>query len=198
MLAGPLSTPSPSDNAEATDALLPDRLPMVRSLDPAAALAFRTPLMEHFLSADGKAAGVLTLLGMMFTVLARLVSAVNELLNAGGVRCYVVVGLIIVFAILGLGTVFQAFRTIAPRFPKAPPSLAFFGDIARLTREQYVNAIETMEPRAAVEQMLIYNHTTALICVEKSTQLSRTLRLFRFVSVVWLVLLIMLSYQVFH
>ena len=44
---------------------------MVRHLDPAAALAYRTPVQEHLLSADGKAAGMLTLLGIMFTVLAR-------------------------------------------------------------------------------------------------------------------------------
>ena len=40
--------------------------------------------------------------------------------------------------------VVQAFRTILPRFPKVPPSLAFFGDIARLSREEYVRRVEEL------------------------------------------------------
>src|SRR5437660_12670330 len=114
MSVGAQSNPRPSDRPESIDALLPDRLPMVRSLDPAAALAYRTPLMEHTLSADSKAAGVLTLLGMMFTVLARLGTTVSDLMISRGLLGYISIAMVAAFAACGLGTVVQAFRTIAP------------------------------------------------------------------------------------
>src|SRR2546426_3220900 len=98
------------------DALLPDRVPVAQHLDPAAALAFRTPLHEHVLSADGKAAGVITLLGMMFTVLARFAAQLSDLVKPGPLR-YFVSGLILAFAASALLAVIQSFRTISPRFP---------------------------------------------------------------------------------
>ena len=54
------------NNGETRDAglaiappLLPDHPPMFRHLDPAAALAFRTPLQEHPAAADTKATGAI-------------------------------------------------------------------------------------------------------------------------------------------
>jgi len=179
-------------------AFLPDRLPMVRHLDPAAALAFRTPLMEHFLSADGKAAGILTLMGMMFTVLARLGTAVDQLLRSGGALRYIVLALLLAFAAMALTVVMFCFRTIAPRFPKAPPSLAFFGDIASLSRDEYVRRVRSLNPQQALEQILNYNHTTATICAIKSNHLRQALRLFKGVAGVWLVLVIIVAWRMFH
>jgi len=78
----------------------PDRVPVPSHLDPAAALAFRTPLHEHVLSADGKAAGVITLLGMMFTVVARFGSQLSDLVQAGGAARYLVSALVLGFALM--------------------------------------------------------------------------------------------------
>src|SRR5438552_17951021 len=118
--------PSPSNPPrESLGNILPESLPTPQHLDPAAALAFRTPLHEHVLSADGKAAGVITLLGMMFTVLARFAAQLSDLVKPGPLR-YFFSGLILAFAASALLAVIQSFRTISPRFPKAPPSLAFF------------------------------------------------------------------------
>src|SRR5256885_4087950 len=111
------TTPSSNAANPATAAVFPDRLPVPRHLDPAAALAFRSPLHEHVLSADGKAAGVITMLGLMFTVLAQL----SELVHPGPLR-YFFLALVLGFAALSLCAVVQSFRTISPRFPKAPPS----------------------------------------------------------------------------
>src|SRR6476646_4531214 len=189
------STVDPSNLAPP---FLPDRLPMVRHLDPAAALAYRTPLMEHFLSADGKAAGVLTLMGMMFTVLARLGGAVDQLLRSGAALRYVVFGLLLAFASLALSVVVLCFRTIAPRFPKAPPSLAFFGDIASLSRDEYIQRVRSLSPREALEQILNYNHTTATICTIKAGHLAKALQLFKAVAGGWLILIIILAWRMFQ
>src|SRR5256885_3524795 len=121
------TTPSSNAANPATAAVFPDRLPVPRHLDPAAALAFRTPLHEHVLSADGKAAGVITLLGVMFTVVARFGSQLADFLHAPGAARYAASALVVGFALPALGAVLQSFRTISPRFPKAPSSLAFFG-----------------------------------------------------------------------
>jgi hypothetical protein len=176
--------------------LFPDRLPVARHLDPAAALAFRTPLQEHVLSADGKAAGMLTLLGMMFTVLARLGSPLAEIFGMGGwprIGCALLLG---AFAVLAFGTVVQAFRTISPRFPKVAPSLAFFGDIARLNRDEYVVQMEALSANEALEQMLRYNHTSSIICLSKYRELRRAFRLFEYSFFLWLALVIILATRV--
>src|SRR3954469_16581620 len=166
--------PSPSNPPpQSLGNILPESLPTPRHLDPAAALAFRTPLHEHVLSADGKAAGVITLLGMMFTVVAKFGSQVSDLVQSAGWARYPVAALVLGFAALSLCAVIQSFRTISPRFPKAPPSLAFFGDIAALTREEYVRRVEALPADEALQHMLSYNHTGSLICLEKLRQLRR-------------------------
>ncbi|HEV8604831.1 MAG TPA: Pycsar system effector family protein [Tepidisphaeraceae bacterium] len=178
--------------------ILPDQPPIAGDLDPAAALACRTPVQEHALSADGKAAGVLTLLGIMFTILGRFAGDLGMILRTGGwlrVGMFVLVG---VFAVLALATVLQAFRTISPRFPKALPSLAFFGDIAKLSREEYIARVEAMAPQEALEQMLRYNHTVSMICVEKFRQLRWAFRLFQWTFLCWLMLVIVLGMKVLH
>jgi hypothetical protein len=172
-------------------AVFPDRVAVAQHLDPAAALAFRTPLHEHVLSADGKAAGVITLLGMMFTVLARFATQLSDLVKPGSFR-YFFLGLILGFAGSALCAVVQSFRTISPRFPKAPPSLAFFGDIARLTREEYVARVEALSPDDALRQMLSYNHTASRICVEKLRQLRLGLRTFQWAAACWILLVVIL------
>ena len=198
--APPSNSPAAGEAApQLGEPIFPDRLPAPRHLDPATALAFRTPLQEHVLSADGKAAGILTLLGMMFTVLARLGGPLSDLVQArqGPVR-YVCAALLFGFAGLSLGAVVQAFRTISPRFPTAPPSLAFFGDIARLSREEYVARVEALSAEEALKQMLAYNHTGSRICVEKLLQLRRGIRFFEFAALSWLLLMAVLGYRVFY
>ena len=180
-------TASPSNETP----VFPDRVPVPRHLDPAAALAFRTPLHEHVLSADGKAAGVITLLGMMFTVLARFAANLSDLVQPGPLR-YFFSALVLGFAVLSLLAVVQSFRTISPRFPKAPPSLAFFGDIAALSREEYVARVEALPAEEALRQMLSYNHTASRICVEKLRQLRVGMRCFEWAAGCWLVLVAVL------
>lgn len=170
---------------------------MPAQLDPAAALAFRTPLHEHVLSADGKAAGVITLLGMMFTVVARFGGRVSELVQTPGMTRYAASALVLGFALLSLCAVVQAFRTISPRFPDAPPSLAFFGDIARLTRDEYLRQVESLTAGDALRQMLSYNHTTSQICTEKLRQLRRGLRFFEGAAACWAILIVALVARTF-
>lgn len=170
---------------------------MPSHLDPATALAFRTPLHEHVLSADGKAAGVITLLGMMFTVIARFGPQVSDMVQNSGILRYPASALVLGFALLSLCAVIQSFRTISPRFPKAPPSLAFFGDIAALSREDYLARVESLSADEALQQMLSYNHTASRICVEKLRQLRRGMKFFEAAAVCWAVLVVVLVVRTF-
>jgi hypothetical protein len=191
----PSNGPLAPKHAALAPPVFPDRLPMVKHLDPAAALAFRTPLQEHVQSADGKAAGILTFLGLMCTVLTRFAGTLGTVLRSGLWTKAACVGLLIVFVGCALGTVVQAFRTIAPKFPKAPPSLAFFGDIARLSREEYLERVMALSADAALAQMLSYNHTAASICAGKQRQLQFGLRLFRVTAFCWVLLAAVLAYE---
>src|SRR4051812_12990099 len=151
-------------------------------------LAGKTPVGTETLAADGKAAGVLTMLGIMFTVLARFGPELRDVLHLGSSVRLIAGALLFGFATMALCAVAQAFRTISPRFCKAKPSLAFFAEIARLSREQYTQRATSMTMTEAVEQMLTYNHTAATICVEKFRQLRRALRMFEIAACCWLLL----------
>jgi hypothetical protein len=191
-----MESASPRSGAEMAPATLPDQVATFRDLDPAAALAFRTPLQEHAPAADTKAAAVLTALGIMLTLLARYGTHLTEMLMGRGSEKLLLVALLIGFAGPGLVAIVQAFRTISPRFPPSPPSLAFFGDIARLTREEYVGRVGAISHEEALEQILIYNHTLARICVEKFRHLGRGVRMFRWAFACWLLLIILVNLRI--
>ncbi|HSB61879.1 MAG TPA: Pycsar system effector family protein, partial [Vicinamibacteria bacterium] len=83
----------------------------------------------------------------------------------------------------------HAFHTIAPRFPKAPPSLAFYGDIAKLSREEYVEKVKSLSTEEALDQMINYNHTVSAICVEKFRQLRMGMKAFKAAFPLWALLM---------
>ena len=151
-------------------------------------LAGKTPVGSETQAADGKAAGVLTLLWIMFTVLARFGPELRDVLHMSGPVRVISGTLLFGFATMALCAVVHAFRTISPRFCKAKPSLAFFGEIATLSREEYQDRVAGMTMAEAVEHMLAYNHTAARICVEKFRQLRRALRSFEIAACCWLFL----------
>ncbi len=115
--------------------ILPDHPPTFRHLDPAAALAFRTPLQEHPPAADTNASATLTALGIMFPLLARFERTLSNLLAGHNAVAVATFALLIGFAVLSVGVVMQAFRTFSPRSSKTSPSLAFFRDIAGFGRD---------------------------------------------------------------
>ena len=174
---------------------LPAPAAQVSDYEAAATIACRTPIGSETLGADGKAAGVLTLLGMMFTVLARFGPELGAACRSGGPLRPVCVALLLGFAVWSLGAVAQAFRTISPRFRKAEPSLAFFAEVARLPREEYLDRVESLTMREAVGEILSYNHTAATICAEKFKQLRRALRCFEAAAVCWLLLAALLAFK---
>ena len=171
--------------------------PPTDPLNAAVTLASRTSIGAETMGADGKAAIVLTLLGIMFTVLARFGSEVYALVRHGvGTGTGIVrlsCGVLLVgFAVAGVAAMFQAFRTITPRFRKDKPSLAFFAEIAAMDRETYVRRVESLSMDDAVDQILLYNHTAAAICAEKFKQLGRALWCFEVAAGCWLVLVAVL------
>jgi hypothetical protein len=165
-------------------------------LDAAASLAFQTPLQEHSPAADGKAGALLTLVGLMFSVLAGQSNHLWAILGTPGFQKIVLLGSLLGFGLLALATVIESFRTIAPRFPAAPESLAFFADIARLSRDEYIRRVEAMTPDDALEQILRYNHTLAGICVLKFTRLRIAIRLCRPAFACWLIAMTLISFKV--
>jgi hypothetical protein len=180
---------------KAQPSVLPDQLPVPGRLDPVASLAFRTPLGDHPLSADGKAAAILTLLGLMFSIIGRYAGNVGVMIKSQDWHRPAVLALLGCFALCAFAAVLQAFRTITPRFPKVAESLAFFGDIARLSREEYVRRVEGLTAEQALDQILLYNHTASTILVEKFTQLRRGIRFFQFASVLWVVLMALIGWE---
>ena len=184
-----------STASAAATAEIQRKVASTRQIPPAAVLAYRTPLEQPPLSADGKATTVLTLLGLMFTVLGRFAAVINLMVRNPGWEAAVTFVLLAAFALLAFAAVIQAFRTISPRFPEAAPSLAFFGDIARLSREEYLRQVEGLTSEQALDQMLLYNHTAAVIIVEKLRQLRYCFVWFQAALGVWLMMLAMIAWN---
>jgi hypothetical protein len=183
-------------SAELASPTLPDQVATFRHLDPAAALAFRTPLQEHPPAADTKAAAIITALGIMFTMLAKYGTHLMGMLMGRGFEKYLLTALFLAFSVMSLLSLLQAFRTISPRFPRASSSLAFFGDIARLSREEYLSRVGSISHEQALEEILIYNHNLATICVEKFRHLAKGVRLFCWAFASWLMLIVLLNVKV--
>ena len=179
--------PAPPAEAEAP------RAPEPTGYEAAATLACRTPVGAETSGADGKAAGLLSLLGLMFAILSRFGPELGAALRGGGPLRAACGALLLGFAACALCAVVQAFRTISPRFCKAAPSLAFFGEVARLAPDEYYQRVEAMDMRQAVEQIVAYNHAAATICAEKFKQLHRALRCFEIAAGCWLALAILLA-----
>jgi hypothetical protein len=188
--------PSLTTGVELGPPTLPDQVATFRHLDPAAALAFRTPLQEHPPAADTKAAAILTGMGIMFTMLAKYGTHLVVMLTGGGFEKFLLVVLLLIFAVSSLWAIYQAFLTISPRFPHASTSLAFFGDIAKLSREEYVRRVNEISHAEALEQILTYNHTLATICVEKFRHLGKGIKLFRVSFASWLLLILLVNLKV--
>lgn len=166
-------------------------IPAAKDLDAAFGLAHYTPLQEYRGAADTKAGALLTACGLLFTLLARYsshVTALTEPMSAIAVLVWVLVGGFVIFS---LATVVYAFHTISPRFPDALPSLAFFGDIAALPREEYIARVEAMDQEAALGELVSYNHTLSTIIAEKFRQLDRAIRCFRAAGGCWLGLILL-------
>jgi Pycsar effector protein len=199
------TTPPAMASPEATGlapSLLPDHPPLFRHLDPAAALAFRTPLQEHPPAADTKAAAILTALGIMFPLLAKFGTQLSPILwhdpeqsrTFGTVVLAILAWLTLLgFVFLALGALVQAFRTLSPRIRKTEPSLAFFGDIADLTRDEYIEKVSRISHEEALKNILAYNHNLSIICVEKFAHLAWAIRLFKWAFGCWFILIILIG-----
>jgi hypothetical protein len=192
----------PEPVRETTPAIEPVTAPEQTPADAAATLACRTSIGSETMAADGKAAIVLSLLGIMFTVLARFGSELGFILQHGitktGIVRVLCAIMLLGFSSFSLCAVVQAFRTIVPRFRRDKPSLAFFAEIASMEREEYFAKVESMTMQDALGQILLYNHTAATICAEKYKQLARTLRLFEAAAACWLVLVLVLVFKSLH
>ena len=164
----------------------PDSTAPAKDLDAAFGLAHYTPLQEYRSAADTKAGALLTACGLFFTLLVRFSSHVTALMTPGNVAGAVAGLFLAGFVVCSLATVVYAFHTISPRFPDAPPSLAFFVDIAALSREEYIARVEAMDQECALGELLSYNHTLSNIIAEKFRQLNRAIRCFRAAGIFWL------------
>ena len=188
MRAGSPASPSVLAEASAEEG--------AQDLTAAFDLAYYTPLQEHRAAADTKAGGILTATGLLVTVLARYSSHVMELMSKAPLLAKVALLAVLAgFVLLSIGAVVRAFQTISPRFRGAPESLSFFGDIARLDRDEYIRRVEALSREEALRHMLSYNHTLSTIIVEKFRDLKHAIQLFEGAFLCWLALAALIAWD---
>lgn len=159
-----------------------------------ARLAYFTPVREYPPMGDRKAAMLLGANGLMVSVLLLFSGPIGGIVQGPypwEARLVVVV-LAPLAVLLVLGGWF-AFRALTRPIPPMPPSLAYFPDIAALTREEYRRRVLALDHRRALRDMLHYNYSLAVLSVQRFRLVERSFFCSRATFELWIVLLLMIA-----
>jgi hypothetical protein len=173
---------SPADDREAEALLGPARL------------AYFTPVREYPPLGDRKAAVLLGANGLMVSVLLFFSGPIGRIVEGPSAwKAWLVILVLGPLAILLLLGAWYAFRALTRPIPPMPPSLAYFPDIAALTREEYRRRILALDHRRAVRDMLHYNYSLAVLSVQRFRLVERSLFCSRATFELWIALLLMVT-----
>jgi Family of unknown function (DUF5706) len=159
-----------------------------------ARLAYFTPVREYPPLGDRKAAVLLGANGLMVSVLLFFSRPIGRIVE--GPRPWearLVVTVLTPLVVLLLLGAWYAFRALTRPIPAMPPSLAYFPDIAALTREEYRRRILALDHRRAVRDMLHYNYSLAVLSVRRFRLVERSLFCSRATFELWILLLLMIA-----
>jgi hypothetical protein len=129
----------------------------------------------------------------MFTVIARSSDPIGKLLDRSSSLRFLILALLLAMAGSALWSIMCAFRTISPRFVKTEHSLAFWGDVAALPREEYIRRVSSLTTEEAMKEILTYNHALSSIIVRKHARLRPCLKWFKVSLILWLILMVFVA-----
>lgn len=156
-----------------------------------------TPVREYPPLADRKAVAVLATNGLMLSVLLFFSEAIHGVVVGGedrfGIGRYVVILAVVPFAIALLIGSWAAFRALTMPMPAMPTSMAFFGDIVRLDREEYRSRVKGISYREALTDILHYNYSLAILSLAKFRRINRAIICSKTMVPLWVSILLVLT-----
>ena len=159
-------------------------------------LALYTPVREYPPLGDRKAVAVLGTNGLMLTVALFFSGAINAVVEGDdrfGLGRYVTVIALVPFGCGMLWGTWAAFRALTLPMPTMPETLALFGDIARLDREEYRRRVMDVGYRDALRAMLHYNYSLAALSASKFRLLNRAILCSKIMFPLWMAVLLVLT-----
>jgi hypothetical protein len=165
---------------------------VVRLLGPAR-LAYFTPVREYPPLGDRKALTLLTLVGLMITVMSLFAGEVHAVLQGDRVIKWmaVVVGLSW-FALLILGA-YYAFLALTRPIPPMGPCVAYYQDIAAMSLSTYREILEGLSHRGAMRAILTYNYSIAALSEEKFRLIRKSILCLCLALPLWMLLMLVIS-----
>ena len=159
-------------------------------------LALYAPVREYPPLGDRKALAVLATNGLMLTVALFFSAAINAMVEGDdrfGFGRYVTVIALVPFGVGMFWGTWAAFRALTLPMPKMPETLALFGDIARLDREEYRRRVLAVDYADALRAMLHYNYSLATLSASKFRLLNRAILCSKIMFPLWMALLLVLT-----
>lgn len=156
-----------------------------------AGLVLYTQVRTYPTVADQKAVALLAAAGLMVSVLIFLSEPLGTVMSGPGVsRALLAMAALPPLVALLVTAVWHATRCLFLAAPAMPPTLAFYADIARGEREEYLAAMRSLGYGRALRELLTFHHAVALLCVTKFRSVERGITCLRLAFFLWLLLLL--------
>jgi len=168
---------------------------MSAPIDPslgAARLAYFTPVREYPPLADRKASVLLAANGLLVTVLMTFSGPIEGIiLGPRRWAVFLLASILFPLASLLLFGAWNAFRALTCPIPPMPDSLAFYPHIAKHSPRDYSERVKALDATRAVEAMLNYNYSLAILSITKFHLIARSISCIRSTIALWMILLLM-------
>jgi hypothetical protein len=167
--------------------------PEVEGLLGPARLASFTPVREYPPLSDRKSVILLTLNGLMLTVMDPFAAEIPAVLQGNPVvkRLAIAAGLSW-FSLLILGACY-AFRALTRPIPPMGDCAAFYPNIAATSLGSYRQNLERLSHRGALRDILNYNYSIAVLSQEKFRLIRKSVLCLCPALPLWMLLMLMIS-----
>ena len=178
--------------AEDRGAAVEDDLEVERLLGPAR-LAYFTPVREYPPLSDRKSVTLLTLNGLMITVMCLFAEEILDVLQGNPVvKWLTVVAGLTWFSLLMIGACY-AFLALTRPIPPMGDCVAFYKNIAATSLGSYRQNLERLSHRSAMRDILNYNYSIAVLSEEKFRLIRKSVLCLCLALPLWMLLVLMIS-----
>lgn len=154
-------------------------------------LALCTPIREYPPLGDRKAVSILSINGLMLTVVVFFSGELSDHLHTDTLLSAAEsVAAVVGFAVSAFAACLYAFRALVLPMPPMPDGLAFYKHIAARDFAAYRAEVYAADDRTILSQMLHYNYTLAVLSREKFRLLGQSIRFSRLAFILFGVVLV--------
>jgi hypothetical protein len=168
-----------------------------RLLGPAR-LAYFTPVREYPPLGDRKSVMVLSLCGLTVTVVCLFWKELEAMLAAAPRERWLVFSVLLAWLTCVLLAAGSSFRALVQPIPPMGRCTAYFRTIAATSLDDYRAALHGLSHRAAMREMLNYNHSIAVLSAEKFRLIGASVSYLCLALGFWMLLMILIASRTAH